>query len=123
MTRGTSVKPAEQVHSLLRELDRAEPLSFDLGTPEVFEFHPVHQLVAMGPAIVPHLLKRMQGDVPKKRVAYIVLALRLIGDVRALTPLVNLCAICNERETKNEWDYAVIGQCKLAIKELQKGSG
>lgn len=122
MTQGTSDTPAEQVDSLLSELDRAEPLSFDLGTPEGCESHLVHQLVVAGPTIVPHLLERMQGNAPKKRVAHIVLVLRLIGDVRALTPLVDLCALYKERETKDEWDYAVIGQCNLAIKELQKGS-
>jgi hypothetical protein len=116
----TSVTPAEQVDSLLSDLDRVEPVSFDLGTPEMLEVNAVHQLVAMGTAVVPHLLERMQGDAPKKRIAYIVLVLSHIGDVRALAPLVSLRALYQQREAKDEWDYAVIGQCNLAIEQLEK---
>jgi len=114
--------PAEQIDSLLSDLERVEPASFDLGTPELFEVDAVHQLVVMGKTIVPHLLERMQGDVPKKRIAYIVLVLNYIGDVRALAPLVDLRACYQQRETKDEWDYAVIGQCNLAIEQLEKKS-
>lgn len=110
----------DQVDSLLRDLDRAEPVSFDLGTPELAEPAAVHQLAAMGTAIVPHLLERMQGDLPQKRVAYIVLVLNRIGDVRALAPLVDLRARYQQRGTKDEWDYAVIGQCNVAIEQLEK---
>jgi hypothetical protein len=116
----TSLTPAQQVDSLLSNLDRVEPISFDLGTPEVLEIDAVRQLVAMGTAVVPLLLERLQGDVPKKRIAYIVLVLNHIGDVRALAPLVELRALYQQRNIKDEWDFAVLGQCNLAIEQLEK---
>ncbi|HMD99872.1 MAG TPA: hypothetical protein VKM93_21405 [Terriglobia bacterium] len=114
-----SLTLADQVDSLLSELDAAEPVSFDLGTPELPELDAVHQLVAMGTAIVPHLLECAQGNAPKKRVAYIAMVLNQLGDVRALAPLLDLRAHHQQREIKDEWDYAVIGQCDLAIEQLQ----
>jgi hypothetical protein len=116
----TSLTPAEKVDSLLSELDRAEPVSFDLGTPELSELDAVHHLVTMGTEIVPHLLESIQGNMAKKRVAYIALVLNRIGDVRALAPLLDLRARYQQHENKDEWDYAVIGQCNLAIEQLQK---
>ncbi len=116
----TSLTPAKKVDSLLSDLNRVEPISFDLGTPELFEIDAVRQLLAMGTAIVPHLLECLQGNVSKKRIAYVVLVLNHLGDVRALAPLRDLRARYQQRETKDEWDYAVIGQCNLAIEQLQK---
>lgn len=113
---------AKEIDSLLSELDEAELVSFDLGTPEVPELDVVHQLVAMGTAVVPHLLECIHADVPKKRIAYIALVLNQLGDVRALAPLVDLRTRYQQLEVKDEWDYAVIGQCNLAIKQLQKSS-
>jgi len=46
--------------------------------------------------------------------------LNQLGDVRALAALLDLRARYQQRETKDEWDYAVIGQCNLAIEQLQK---
>jgi HEAT repeat protein len=109
-----------KIDSLLSDLDQAEPVSFDLGTPELPDLDAVHQLVAMGTEIVPHLLERLQGDGPKQRTAYIVQVLNQLGDVRALAALLDLRARYQQRETKDEWDYAVIGQCNLAIEQLQK---
>lgn len=111
---------AEKVDSLLSDLDRAEPVSFDLGTPGLFETDAVLELVNMGTEIVPILLKHIQSHGEKKRIAYIVLVLNNIGDIRALTPLHTLRTRYQELETKDEWDYAVIGQCNLAIKKLQE---
>jgi hypothetical protein len=116
----TSLTPAERVDALLSELEGVEAVSFDLGTPDVFEHDAVRQLVAMGTEAVPHLLERMQGDAPKKRVVYIALALNRIGDVRALAPLADICRIYQQRATKDQWDYAVLVQCKLAIEQLEK---
>jgi hypothetical protein len=116
----TSLKRAEKAKSLLNELDAVEPVSFNLGTPELAETDAVHQLVAMGAAIVPYLLESIQGDKPKRRVAYVVLALNRIGDIRAIAPLIDLRAYYQQREPKDEWDYAVIGQCNLAIEHLEK---
>jgi hypothetical protein len=112
----------EKVDSLLSELDLAEPVSFDLGTPELPELDAVRELAAMGTAIVPHLLERMQSNVPKKRIAYIVLVLNRLGDLRALAPLLDLRMRYQQSKIKGEWDYAVIGQCNLAIQALQQRS-
>lgn len=111
---------AEQVDSLLSDFDRVEPVTFDLGTPELSEVGAIHELVIMGAEIVPLLLERIQSSGLKKRIAYIVLVLNRIGDIQALAPLLDLRARYKELETKDEWDYAVIGQCNLAIEQLQK---
>ena len=110
----------EKVDSLLDDLDRAEPVSFDLGTPQLSETAAMHALVDMGTETMPILLERIQGSGSKKRIAYIVLVLNNIGDIRALTPLRDLRARYQQFETKDEWDYAIIGQCNLAIKKLEE---
>lgn len=111
---------SEKIDSFLSELELVEPISFDLGTPSLPEVDTVYQLVTMGQEIVPYLLECIQSDVSKKGLAYIVLVLNHIGDIRALVPLVNLRVHYQQREEKDEWDYAVIGQCSLAIKRLKK---
>ena len=111
---------SEKVDSFLSELEAVEPISFDLGTPEIPEVDTLNQLVAMGTEIVPHLLECLQDNAPKNRVSYIVLVLNRIGDIRALPPLCNLRARYQQHMNKNEWDYAVIGQCNLAIEKLKK---
>ena len=117
-----SLSLPEKIDSLLSELDAVEPVSYDLGTPGLPEVDAMRQLIAMGTEIVPHLLERLSGAESKKRIAYIVLVLKYLGDVRALAPLLDFCARFRQRETKDEWDYAVIGQCNLAIEQLQKSS-
>lgn len=111
---------AEKVDLLLSDLDRVEPVSFDLGTPELFEIDAMQEIVNMGTEIVPILLEHIQRSGSKTRIAYIVLVLNNIGDIRALTPLLALRARYQALETKDEWDYAVIGQCNLAIKKLEE---
>jgi hypothetical protein len=110
---------AERVDSLLDELDTINPASFDLGTPELTEVNAANELVSMGTAVVPQLLERVRGNVSKQRIAYIALVLNRLGDVRALGPLLDLRARYQESEPKDQWDYAVIGQCNLAIEQLQ----
>jgi hypothetical protein len=111
---------AEKVDSLLNDLDRIEPMSFDLGTPELSEVDAMHELVNLGTEIVPLLLERIQRNVAKKRTAYIVLVLNHIGDIRALAPLLDLRVHYQELDKKDEWDYAIIGQCSLAIEQIEK---
>jgi hypothetical protein len=111
-----------KVDSFLNDLDRVEPLSFDLGTPELPEVDAVHELVNMGTEIVPLLLERIQQNGSKKRIAYSVLVLKHIGAVQALAPLLDLRTRYQQLETKNEWDYVVIGQCNLAIAHLEKNA-
>jgi hypothetical protein len=74
----------------------------------------------MGPDVVPVLLERIGQGAPKKRTAYLVLALKQIGDARALAPLLDLRSAYQARASKDEWDHAVIGQANLAIEELRR---
>jgi hypothetical protein len=111
----------EDVESILADLDRVEPVSFDLGTPELPEVDALRRLVALGPPIVPHLLERLRDEgASKQRIAYLVLALNRLGDVRALPILREIRENHQRRESKDEWDYAVIGQCNLAIEQLKQ---
>jgi hypothetical protein len=118
-----SLALARKVDLLLSDLEQVDPISFNLGTPELPEVDAMHQLVNMGPVVVPCLLKRLLGEPSKKRIAYIVLVLKNIGDIRALESLFDLQTRFQKREIKDEWDYAVIGQCTLAIKHLQEAAG
>jgi HEAT repeat protein len=113
---------SKQVDLLLSDVDRMEPASFDLGTPEISESSAINELVNMGAEIVPLLIERLKSSESKKQAAHIVLVLNRIGDTRALVPLLDLRQRCQELENKNEWDYAVIGQCNLAIEHLQQRS-
>ncbi len=111
----------QKVDSLLDELNQVDPVSHDLGTPELPTVNALNELVDMGREITPLLIERIQQTDSSKRIAYSVMALNYLGDMRALTPLRELCARYQAREMKNEWDYAVIGQCNLAIEALEKG--
>jgi hypothetical protein len=108
-----------RVDELLREHDTAEPGSYQLGTPEVPETDALRRLVGMGTDAVPHLIARLGEEQPARRVACAVLALNRIGDQRAITPLAEVLARYEARHPKNVWDYAVIGQCRLALERLQ----
>lgn len=113
----------EQVDVLLSELDKVEPVAFDLGTPQLPAVDAVYQLAAIGPQIVPHLLERARDEASKKRIAYIVMVLGLIRDDRALEPLQTLRVRYQQQERKDEWDYAITGQCNLALERLQGPQG
>jgi hypothetical protein len=114
----------ESLDSILDELDRVDPISFDLGTPEVMDVDPLRELVALGPPIVPALLRRLRDpDAPAKRTAYLVLALNRLGDARALPTVRMLREDLQQRERKDEWDHATLGQCDLAIARLEASKG
>lgn len=111
----------EDIESILADVDRVDPVWFDLGTPELPDVDAVQRLVSLGPPIVPHLLERLRDDgVPKKRIAYLVLALARLGDIRALSALRELRESHQRRESRHVWDYVVIGQCNLAIEHLEQ---
>lgn len=110
--------PEDEVDALVAALDDQRPLSYDLGTPELFEVEPVRRLVALGSAAVPRLLAHLGGGAPKLRTAYVVMALGLIGDADALGPLRETCDAVRARAAKDELDHAVLGQCDEAIRRL-----
>lgn len=111
---------AQKVDSLLDELNQVDPVSYDLGTPELPEVNALDELVEMGQEITPLLIERIRQSNSSKRIAYAVMALNRLGDIRALDSLRELCARYQTIETKDEWDYAVIGQCNAAIEALEK---
>lgn len=111
---------AQKVDALLDELNRVAPVSYDLGTPELPEVSAFRALVDMGREITPLLIERIHRPGSSKRIAYIVMALNHLGDMRALAPLRALDARYRSLAMKDEWDYAVIGQCNMAIEALEK---
>lgn len=111
---------AQKVDSLLDELNQIDPASYDLGTPELLEANALNELVEMGCEITPLLIERIQVNDSSKRLAYAVMALERLGDSRALGPLRELCARYRALDRKDEWDYALIGQCNSAIVALEK---
>lgn len=111
----------EKVDSLLQSLEQTEPIFHSLGTPELAENdEAVRQLVGMGKQIVPHLVQLIQGNAPRKTAAYVAMVLGLIGDARAVEPLRALRARYQTRKSQHDWDYAVIGQCNVALSQLEK---
>jgi HEAT repeat protein len=112
-----------KVDSLLQALEQMQPMFHSLGTPVLAENdEALSQLVRMGTKIVPYLVGRIQGDAPKKTAAYAAMVLGRLGDARGVEPLRNLRATFQARQSKDEWDYAVIGQCDLALSRLEKPS-
>jgi len=108
---------------LLGSLERTQPMFYSHGTPVLAENdEAVRQLVEMGAEIVPDLVRRIQGDIPKATAAYAAMVLGRLGDVRAVGPLSNLRDRYQTREPKDEWDFAVIGQCNIALSRLEKES-
>jgi len=77
------------------------------------------EVVAMGATAVPHLLGLLAHQ-PAKVVAYLVLALRRIGSREALEELRSLRSHYQALDSKGEWEFAVIGQCNLAIQTLER---
>jgi len=108
----------ENVDRLLGELDRAEPPFESLGTPIVAGGDALQKLISMGAEIIPHLVERMGETADAKRLAYFALILGRIGEKQAREPLRVLRARFQARPSKDEWDYAVIGQCDIALSRL-----
>lgn len=109
---------AEEVDRLLAEMEREEPVSDELGTPDLVETDASRRLVAMGSAAVPPLLEHLRRGISARRAAYAVRALARIGDPRVLPELQALRARHQALDQPGEWDFAVIGQCTLAIRAL-----
>lgn len=115
----SSKTPREGVESLLMTLEGVQPVAYDLGTPQLAEPEAVQTLVGMGPAIVPALIEHLSGERSKQQLAYAAMVLGRIGDRQALVSLQELRARFQARVPKDEWDYAVIGQCNVAIAHLE----
>jgi HEAT repeat protein len=109
---------SQKIDALLGQLQQAEPVADDLGTPVLAEPDAVQQLVAMGPAAVPLLVQRLEGDRPPKEVAYVALVLGRIGDPRAVAPLKAMRDRYGAREPKDRWSQAAIGQANAALERL-----
>jgi hypothetical protein len=92
---------ADYIDTLLYELERTEPVSFDLGTPEPLQTESSAQLIAIGVRAVPFLAQQIENAPSNRRAAYIALA-----HYRRI-------------EHPSPWDLAVIGQCTLAIARLR----
>ncbi len=108
----------EKINSVLRALEAQEPVEYELGTPQLVETKEVIELVDLGSRIVPYLLELTKSEEPKAT-AYIVLVLDKLRDARAIKPLRELREKYQKHKHKTEWDYAVIGQCNVAIDALE----
>lgn len=113
-----SGKIAAKIDSILASLETVEPTWDSLGTPEPAETEDFVKLVAMGEDAVPHLIARASLRDSPRQMAYIAKALGRIGDPIAVTTLRELRQVFQAKEPKNEWDFAVIGQCNVALSRL-----
>jgi hypothetical protein len=113
----------QKVDSLLQALEQMQSMFHSLGTPVLAENdETLRQLVRMGTKIVPYLVDRVQSDAPKKTAAYAAMVLGRLGDARGVEPLRDLRARYQMRKAKDEWDYAVVGQCNVALSRLENPS-
>jgi len=111
----------EKINQLLRSLEVNDPIIYELGTPQLAETDEVSELVSFGHQIVPYLLELTETETPRV-VAYIVLTLGKLGDVRAIDRLRSLRAEYQMIEPKTEWHYAAIGQCNVVIEALEQAT-
>jgi len=118
-----ALSPAQKMDALLRELARTEPVFESLGTPEPKETDAFRAVVEMGASVVPHLIERTREDDESLALAYVALALGRIGDRRAIPALQALRMRYEARQTKDMWDYAVIGQSNVALARLGETEG
>lgn len=109
----------KKIDLLLRSLEAQELFIYELGTPQPIETDAIKKLVDLGPQIVPYLIELTKSETPKKLV-YIVLVLGRLGDARAIEALRELRKKYMILKAKTEWEYAVIGQCNIAIDLLEK---
>lgn len=109
----------EKIERLLKSLEEQDT-EYSLGTPELYETDIVRELAGLGGEVIPYLIELLKTR-PAKVVAYIVLVLGKMGDARAVESLRELKATYEAREPKGEWEYAVIGQCNVALEALDVG--
>jgi hypothetical protein len=111
--------PEVAVAQLLSELEREEPISFDLGTPDITDSDAFRRLLELGRSIVPALIRELSENRSSKRDAYAARALGRIGVGGALGTLRAAEKRYADRAPKDEWDHAAIGQIRLAIEALE----
>lgn len=110
--------PTERAAALLKRLALTVPASYDLGTPDIGAPQELCELVGLGLQIVPYLLQQAQTAEPAVA-AYAVSALGQLGDRTLITELERVKQRFEAAPDEDPWIYAVIGQCALAISELQ----
>lgn len=107
-----------QIEALLTQIEAESPVIYDLGTPQIVETQTVRDLLALGQPIVPYLLDQLQTASPKVT-AYLVFVLGRLGDSSTLAPLQTVRTRYKNIPNKTDWEYAVIGQCNIAIDNLE----
>ncbi len=107
----------KRIKILVESLENKEVIIYDLGTPQIAETEEVRELVALGNRIVPYLMEMARTAKPKV-VAYIVLVLSKLTSENTVIFLHKLKARYQAIESKTEWEYAVIGQCNVALYAL-----
>ncbi|NCQ71421.1 hypothetical protein [Microcystis aeruginosa] len=113
-----SLSLESEVEALLTQLEAKSPIIYDLGTPQIVETQAVRDLLALGQPILPYLLDRLQTASPKVT-AYLVFVLGQLGDSSTIIPLQTVRTRYKNISNKSEWEYVVIGQCNIAIDNLE----
>ncbi|MET0463424.1 MAG: hypothetical protein ABW007_09720 [Chitinophagaceae bacterium] len=107
-----------EVEDIIQQLGKKEAEGSRLGTPVLDLSAPAFvALVAHGSVVVPYLVSILQ-TAASRQAAWIVAALRLINDPSAERPLRDACARVNTVDVSDEWDYALRGECHLALKQF-----
>ena len=108
-----------RAEALLTRAAAVPPSSYDLGTPHVGDTEELSELVGLGPRIVPFLIGRAE-HAEARIAAHAVHALSRLGDGSTAAALEHVRERYEGKAEKSPWDYAVIGQCRLAADELRR---
>ena len=110
----------QKIDDLLNDLEAKRIAISELGTPQLSELD-VQGILELGSQAVPYLIQLLESENPKK-VACIVLALSKTGNMEVKVHLQKLREKYRGRDHKTEWDYAVIGQCNLALQAFDQAN-
>ncbi|MEX2512665.1 MAG: hypothetical protein WD398_07160 [Cyclobacteriaceae bacterium] len=106
-----------QIQSCLDSLEILEPKDYELGTPQLEESSEyIEKIISYGPSAISYLMDLSSNATPKKT-AYIVFILGKL-DGRGLTEqIIKIRTEFENKTSKSDWDYAVIGQCNIILKK------
>lgn len=112
----------KKIKELISSFADHEPPFTSLGTPFLADTEATQDLVQMGQAAVPELIKGLSSDNPKT-VMYAAYCLGQIGDRSALPALRQGKERYMAHEPKREYDFGVISAIDQAEEKLSAESG
>ena len=108
---------AEKVTRLVQACEQADPAFFSLGTPAVGPDENTQAIIDLGTAAVEPLLDLLPTVQPHGA-ACIAYCLGQLGDRRAAPLLTETLGIYQSKTEKSPYDFAFIGNARIALSNL-----